>query len=500
MAKSVLIVGGGIAGLSAGCYARMNDYQATVLEMHSIPGGLCTAWTRQGYTWDISMHMLVGSRSGPFHQMWRELGAVQNRRFVYHDLPLRVESGEKSLDFRVDKRQLQEQLLALSPGDAARIRELLRLSGGKGVMGLVSLDAPGMSGAWHSLKMLFGVLPLLDTFRRYGKMTLQEFAAQFQDPFLREAIRFLVDRPGWPMPGFPMMGMTGFLTSAVAEAGVPIGGSQQVVNDIADRLQRLGGELHCRSQVKELIIESDRACGVRLEDGTERRADVVIWAADGHTLLFDLLGGRYLSDELRERYREWMVVKPIVHVMLGVARDMSQEPCRLTFRVGRPIRVGEREFPWLSFIHHGFDPSSAPPGKTAVEVWYDTEYDYWERLHEDRPAYEAEKRRIADETIAALDQRWPGLAADVEVVDVPTPITYRRYTGNWQGSPDGWYITPDNMRSPAILTLPGLDSFYMVGQWTAPFTGTVLAALTGRQAVQLLCRADRKPFRTTTEL
>ncbi len=41
--KSIVIVGAGMAGLSAGFYARMNGYKATILEMHSIPGGLCTA-------------------------------------------------------------------------------------------------------------------------------------------------------------------------------------------------------------------------------------------------------------------------------------------------------------------------------------------------------------------------------------------------------------------------------------------------------------------------
>lgn len=40
----------GIAGLSAGCYARMNGYKTTIFEAHTIPGGLCTAWTRKGYT------------------------------------------------------------------------------------------------------------------------------------------------------------------------------------------------------------------------------------------------------------------------------------------------------------------------------------------------------------------------------------------------------------------------------------------------------------------
>ena len=78
-------------------------------------------------------------------------------------------------------------------------------------------------------------------------------------------------------------------------------------------------------------------------------------------------------------------------------------------------------------------------------------------------------------TIAELDRRWPGFAAQVEAVDVPTPATYFRYTGNWQGSPDGWYITAENMRRRSLRSLPGLANLSMVGQWTAPFTGTVMA-------------------------
>ena len=81
----ILIVGSGIAGLSAGCYAQMNGYNTALFEMHSIPGGLCTAWKRKGYTFDISMHMLTGSRSGPIRRMWEELGVAGKFTFYYHD-------------------------------------------------------------------------------------------------------------------------------------------------------------------------------------------------------------------------------------------------------------------------------------------------------------------------------------------------------------------------------------------------------------------------------
>ena len=48
MGDRVAIVGAGISGLSAGCYARMNGYEVEIHESHSLPGGLCTSWKRSG--------------------------------------------------------------------------------------------------------------------------------------------------------------------------------------------------------------------------------------------------------------------------------------------------------------------------------------------------------------------------------------------------------------------------------------------------------------------
>jgi phytoene dehydrogenase-like protein len=499
MEKRMVIVGAGIAGLSTGCYARMNGYTATILEMHNIPGGLCTAWTRKGYTFDISMHMLVGSKTGPLRQMWQELGVVGDQGFFYHDEMARIESGGKRLSVCTDPRRLEEQMLALSPADARLTKELIRLLSGRDMSGAMSLKPAEMAGPYDTLKTLAAVLPLMGTFRKYGKLTIQEFAQRFQDPFLRDAVRFIIDSPGWPMPRFPMVGMAGLLKSAVAEAGVPLGGSQGVVFQMADLYQKLGGEIHYRSRVNDVIIEDDQAVGVRLEDGAEHRADTVVWAGDGHTVIFDILGGRYLDDEVRSMYDEWTPCVPLVHVMLGVARDLSSEPRRIVFELEKPFSIAGEEHRWLYCLHHCFDQSMAPPGKSAVEVWYATRYDYWEELALDRVRYEAEKKRIADVTIAELDKRWPGFASQIEVVDVPTPATYVRYTGNWRGSPDGWCITPENMTKQTMLrSLPGLSGFHMVGQWTVPFSGTVMAALSGRQLIQLLCKRDGRPFVTST--
>jgi len=497
MKKRMLIIGAGVAGLSTGCYALMNGYKTTLFEMHTIPGGLCAAWKRKGYTFDISMHNFIGSRSGIFNQMWQELGVLKGREFFYHDELALIESGGKSLNICTDPRRLEEQMLALSPADAHLTKQFIRLLSGKSIMSSASLKPAEMFGFMDNIKMATALLPLMGVFKKYGQMTIQEFAQRFQAPFLRSAVRFFIDAPGWPMLRFPMVALAGFM-KALSEAGVPLGGSQKVVFQKAELYRQLGGEIHYKSRVTDVILQNDQATGVRLEDGTEAPAEIVVWAADGHKLIFDILGGRYLNDEIQRMYREWTPVLPLVHVAIGVARDMSKEPHRIIFELDKPVTIAGEEHRWMCFLHHCFDPSMAPAGKSAVEVWYATRYDYWETLARDRKAYEAEKKRIAEATIGELDRRWPGFSSQIEVVDIPTPATYSRYTGNWQGSPDGWYITPDNMRKRTLLRmLPGLSGLYMVGQWTAPFTGTAFAALSGRQLIQLLCKQNKTAFVTS---
>ena len=60
--KSILIIGAGIAGLSAGCYGQMNGYSTRIFELNTLPGGLCTSWTRRGFTFDGCIHWLIGTK------------------------------------------------------------------------------------------------------------------------------------------------------------------------------------------------------------------------------------------------------------------------------------------------------------------------------------------------------------------------------------------------------------------------------------------------------
>lgn len=55
MMKKVIIVGAGISGLTAGIYACQSGFDVTIYESHTIPGGACTSWRRNGYLFEGGM-------------------------------------------------------------------------------------------------------------------------------------------------------------------------------------------------------------------------------------------------------------------------------------------------------------------------------------------------------------------------------------------------------------------------------------------------------------
>jgi phytoene dehydrogenase-like protein len=354
-----------------------------------------------------------------------------------------------------------------------------------------------LAGPLDSARGLVALAPYLPDLIRWSRVSVQSFARRFRDPFLRRHFALPFD-----LPDFPMVGV--LMTLAAMHrgtAGYTVGGSLELARAVERRFLGLGGEIRYRSRVQKILVEDGRAVGVRLADGSEHRGGTVVSAADGHATQFDLLEGRYLTAEWRRMYEEARIFPPLVQVSLGVARDMSDQPHHVSFPVAPPILLPGGRLDRLAPQHYGFDPTMAPPGRSSVVTYLPSRHAPWKTLAADRDAYEAEKRRIGEAVIAAYDRRWPGFAAQVEVVDVATPLTYERLTGNWQGSFEGWLITTETMsrmlkgRSPA-KTLPGLDRFHMIGQWTTPGGGLPPAAQDGRNLARLLCARDGRRFVT----
>ena len=162
--NSIIIIGAGFAGLSAGIYAQMNGYRSQIFEMGKLPGGLCTSWKRKGYIIDGCIHWLVGSspKSG-MYRFWQEVGVAQERQFVNLDEYMRFEGADgRTFILYTDVDQLEKHMLEFSPQDAAVTREFIR-----GIrLGLV-FDQ--MSNTGSSFKRLQNRLKLMLTMATQGK-------------------------------------------------------------------------------------------------------------------------------------------------------------------------------------------------------------------------------------------------------------------------------------------------------------------------------------------
>jgi len=184
-----------------------------------------------------------------------------------------------------------------------------------------------------------------------------------------------------------------------------------------------------------------------------------------------------------------------------VARTFDELPHSVsgfTLFLDDPINVAGKELTRLSLHVYNFDPGLAPKGKTVIKCMINTEWKYWSELYKDGERYKAEKERLANELLSILDKRYPGLSDQVEMTDVATPVTWVRYTGNWKGSYEGWMELSLGLGKSIDKMLPGLDSFYMIGQWVEPGGGLPPAARSGRNVIQIMCKRDKKRFSTSS--
>ncbi len=500
MAKRIGIIGAGIAGLSAGCYARMNGYDAVIYEVHSAPGGLCTSWKRKDYLIDGCLHWLTGSSpADSFYKLWLELGAIQGRKMVDHEVFYRyVGEDGRTFSVYVDPDKLKSHMKDLAPADAEPIELLCRLIRRFSKFHMPVDKAPELFNYLDIAKMMIKLLPFMKDYQFCNRISVKEFAQKFTDPLLRETIPMILYDGDMSLTSV-------VITLALLHnraGGYPIGGSLAFSRAIERRFLDLGGTVRYRTRVDRILVRDGKAVGLRLSDGTEEAFDYVISACDLKTTLEQFLEGKYGDCSQAELLKTARLFPSSIQVSFGVNMDLSREPSCLgsCFKLANPITYGTEKTDWLLVRNYSYDPTIAPAGKTVVEVMYMVnDFPYWENLYKDKAAYQAEKERIAHITAEELNRRYPGFASNIEVTDVVTPMTYLRYTGNWKGTYMTWLMTPEVSDKLRIMkkTIPGIENFWLSGMWVMPPGGVPTGAKTSRDVIQVICRKDGRKFTTS---
>jgi len=496
--KHVVIIGAGIAGLSAASYLARNGYSVDVYEAHTVPGGLCTAWKRKGYTLDYCIHWLMGTKKeGGFDRIWDELGALVNEDgsptgIVNFDEFMRVQlsDGETfKLYGKIDR--LRDEMLRLAPEDAKMIARLCR-----DMRTLSRLPFPGVIkeewSLWRYLGFALANLGKIRIMLGYMNKRIGDFTAKWKSPRMREFFTAIVPQD-WSTLAF----IFGLALQENQSAGYPLGGSLRFARNIERRALALGARIQYGKRVNSILVEQRSAVGIRLESGEIVRADHVVSAADGHATLFEMLDGKYLTPVQKKAYAGWPLFPSSVFIGLGIGRDLTHLPRNCTLRLAQPFALPDgTEVTHIGVTVYHYDPDMAPAGKTAVTVIINTwKGEFWKDFVRDNPAeYAAWKTAIGQEVVKTLDTTFGNIQDAVEVIDVSSPHTVMRYTGNWQGSYEGFAPTPQAMKTRLPMQIKGLDHLYLIGQWSSAGGGLPPAGKGGRDVAIAICRRDKKRF------
>jgi len=471
--QRALIIGAGMAGLSTACYLQMNGFDTTIVEQQARPGGLCTSWQREGYTFDGCIHWLLGSSpTSPFFRIWDELIEMDAVDFVDHELYAEVDvvgprapDGASTFRFYSDLKQLEAEMKRISPADGKLIERFI------GVPRMLQRhELPPLIERAPALRTLGEKLGLLKLWRlgpgmaRWFRISNVQLARQFESEFLAAMLANLFDQneKAILMLAFPMA----FFDQRCA--GYPVGGSLAFMRRIEQRYRALGGEI----------------------------------LYNGHWTIFEALPHRYVDRARRQLYagQRLKTFPSLLLTSLGVARTFDGVAPARHLALPEPWTLPDgTEIRRVSCRTYSYDPTLAPPGKTVLNVLLTTHnHGFWRDLRQDDAgAYHAAKREVTRGIVGLLDDRLGGIRDSLEALDLATPATVIRHTGNWRGSYQGWI--PGGFLSTRALprTLPGLRGFYMAGQWVEVGGGLPPALLSGRNLAQEICARAGREFRVT---
>jgi len=490
--RKVVVIGGGVAGLSAGIYAKKCGFDVTILESNTTAGGYCTAWRRNGYLFEGGMHWLSGSgKWEDMNRLWRYLGALNDSVTIHTTEPF-MEYDHDGVPIRAyrDLSEMEYHLVRISPSDEKEIKRLCKRIRKMQGLAMPVIDLRGVKVRKKnnpSLSLRLSAISGLRLMKSLFKMPTEKYVKRFEHEGIRNWIRaFTSDEVGI----LPFVFTMGVLSRG--DGGFPEGGSLPFVERMEKTFMSLGGEIFFNAHVDRVIVEDRITNGVMVGD-KEVAADAVIVTVD--TMAINHLF--YMPPETRWINYMKKNTKPMTctFISIGIGADLKKYPKGYAFKLRQPIKLGNRSYKFLRVNNYAADPNYAPAGKTAMTIILDGDgdtYKFWEKAKEENRYYE-EKQRLANEIIVALAMQMPEANGYFQVCDIATPLTHERYCAGWKGSWMTAIVRGVKMKSyPPVVKDP--VGVYFAGHRMHPPGGLSSAVISARMAVQQLCKDTGKVF------
>ncbi len=522
----VLIVGGGMAGLTAAAYLSNAGLKVLLCEKEKQTGGLVNSFEYKGFVFDGGIRAIEDS--GIVNSMLRQLGL----RVEFLPNPVSVGIGKDviTVSSKESLGAYQELLAKHFPANqqdiANIIREIAKIMDYMDV--LYGIDNPLFQDLKNNPGYVFGtILPWAFKYlltapkiARLGR-PVDEYLANFST---NEALLDIIAQHFFQKtPTF--FALSYF--SLYLDYRYPRGGTSKLPQALERFVLDHGGEIRCETRITSLDPGRRQATDDR---GNVYQYKKLVWAADQQALyrmvnpasvpdrqageriqarkaaLAGKVGGDsvltvYLTADLKSSYFARIASPHFFYTpsTVGLSQVKLAE-LRTTGPEGADGLTADRSRieDWLKrcleyttyeiAIPALRDSTLAPAGKTGLII--STLFDYSLTKHIAALGwYDEFKQLAADHMIRVLDASiYPGLKAAVMDSFMSTPLTIERFSGNSEGAITGWAFTNDVM--PAVRSLPGvaksvltpIPDVYQAGQWTYSPSGLPIAILTGKLA------------------
>lgn len=470
--KKVIIIGGGVAGLSAGITAQKMGYKSEIIEKTHTAGGNLCGWDRNGFHIDNCLHWLTGTNEKTeLYRLWKEYGAL-NDGIVQLPFLYKSTDGTNEVTFHFDTYRAEAEFSRLSPIDERRIH---------GFFDAVRVSMRMQVGSATPLDRLKYVKNMLF----YGREDLFSFAAGFSHPLLCYAF---TDFIGGEFSTLALI--YAYAAFASGNGALPRGGSRKMASEVEKTYLRLGGTLTLGTPAEEITVENGRAIGVRLANGEVKNADAFLLACDPAVTFAKLLPETPIPRQLLSMYRRRNAFPIYSSFHTAFAVDSDSLPFRCSTVVSVPPFFSDgRQISRLFLREFSHEPSFAPKGKQVVQTMFflhEPECRRWLSLSRDKERYENEKRALSETLRDAFVSAYPSLSGKVSILDTWTPATYHRYFGGFYGAYLGFGMTGKALPVTASPKVDGISNLLLATQWLESPGGLPIAALQGRRSAKML--------------
>ncbi|NIL42575.1 NAD(P)/FAD-dependent oxidoreductase [Salinispora arenicola] len=467
-----IVIGAGNAGLSSAATLQRGGRRTLLVERHNVPGGAATSFVRGRFEFEVSLHQLGGMGNGPLRQVLDQLDVTRRLTFVEErDLYRTVVPGVLDITLPAEWKGVADAIEDSFPGNRARVESFLELCHEVGNWQLVaraSLHQPQEQAAW-----LRGLSRVRRNGLRPAKEVLDEY---FDDDRIKHVLASYWSYNGQPPSTLPFMDLARILTLYLEYKPYHLrGGSQAMSSAMLDSFLEAGGDVRFNSDVAEIRTRQGTVVGVRLANGDEYDARMVVSNASAITTYTRMLDPTVVPDSvLRDlRGRKLGISGTIIYLgldatahELGFTAGTNMITSELAEKTVRDSMFSLGPTPYVVASCYDVDPIGFAPPRASHVAIFSVQYGrVWDTLAPED--YARAKYAYAQSQLDLVEVISPGLRDVIEEAEVATPHTLRRYLGHPGGAiygfdqdiTDSWLFRDTDLK-------PNVPGLFLLSAWT----------------------------------